>query len=168
MSSPSTSRGAGPSRGGRRPRRRTLLALITTHVVLSVGLLGDSAGFLAVAIRRATSADQAFRQAARDMLAMFALYFGIPLSFLALLSGGTLALVTKWRLFRYPWVAIKIALILSVILVGSTVISPVILPGAEPNDAALIAGAAWDVVALTVAATLGVFKPGRPWRRAGT
>jgi hypothetical protein len=140
--------------------RPILLALITAHIVFGVGLLGDSAGFVAVAVRRAVSADPAFRDAARDMLAMFALFFGVPLSLLALLSGALLALVTKWGLFRYPWVIAKEALIASVIAVGALVLSP-LLRGGDPGDAALIVGGTWDVVALLTAAALGVAKPGR-------
>ena len=140
--------------------RPILLALITAHIVFGVGLLGDSAGFVAVAIRRATSTDPAFRDAARDVLAMFALFFGIPLSFLALISGVLLGLATKWGLFRYPWVMLKQALIVSVILVGALVLSP-LLRGGDPCDTALILGGSWDVFALLTAATLGVAKPGR-------
>lgn len=146
--------------GGRSARirlpRPALLALITGHIVISVGLLGDSAGFLAVAIRRAMSDDVAFRAATREILAMFALCFGIPLSFLALLSGVTLAVSTRWGLFRYPWVIAKITLILSVIIIGTTLIRPVIQPGAQPNDIALVAGGAWDVLALLCATALAV------------
>ena len=61
--------------------------MLTIHIVVSVGLLGDSAGFLAVAIRRAMSDDPAFADASLDLLGTFALFFGIPLSFLALLTG---------------------------------------------------------------------------------
>ncbi|WP_214106123.1 DUF2269 family protein [Acrocarpospora catenulata] len=159
-----SSRGQGPVRW--RLPRPALLTLITAHIAISVGLLGDSAGFLAVAVRRAVSDDPAFRQAARDLLAMFALYFGIPLSLLALLTGIALALSTKWGLFRYPWVVTKLALIVSVIVVGATLIRPVIQPGSEPNDGALVVGGAWDVLALLAATTLTVVKPWR--RRTGT
>lgn len=151
----STSMAGGRSARIRLPRP-ALLALITGHIVISVGLLGDSAGFLAVAIRRAMSDDVAFRAATREILAMFALYFGIPLSFLALLSGVTLAVSTRWGLFRYPWVIAKITLILSVIIVGTTLIRPVIQPGAQPSDIALVAGGAWDVLALLCATALAV------------
>jgi predicted integral membrane protein DUF2269 len=155
-----------PSRGRRLVRwrlpRPALLALVTVHIATSVGLLGDSAGFLAVAVRRAVSDDVAFRQAARDLLAMFALYFGIPLSLLALLTGTALALLTKWGLFHHPWVMTKLALIVSVIVVGATLISPVIQAGAEPNDIALVVGGSWDVLALLVATALAVVKP---WRQ---
>ena len=118
------------------------------------------ARLVAVAIRRAASADPAFRDAARDMLAMFALFFGIPLSFLALISGVLLALATRWGLFRYPWVMLKQALIVSVILVGALVLRP-LLWGGDPGDTPLILGGSWDVLALLTAATLGVVKPGR-------
>lgn len=156
------------------PRQRTvrirlprtgLLTLITTHIILSVGLLGDSAGFLAVAIRRAASDDEAFRMATREILAMFALYFGIPLSFLAALTGLALGLSTKWGILRHPWVIIKLGLIVSVIVVGATLISPVIQPQAQPNDGLLILGGTWDVAALLVAVALAVFKPGNRRRR---
>jgi hypothetical protein len=131
---------------------------------VSVGLLGDSAGFLAVAIRRSTSDDPAFSGATHDLLGTFALFFGIPLSFLALLSGAALAIGTRWGLFRYPWVIAKLALIVSVIVVGATVLRPVLDDDANADNAALILGSAYDVAALALAVALGVFKPGRSVR----
>lgn len=144
--------------------RPALLSLIVAHVVFGVGLLGDSAGFLAIAIRRAISTDQAFREAARELLRMFALFFGIPLSFLALGTGIVLGLVTKWGLLRYPWLLAKEALIVTVILVGALVLSPLLLSPGGPDDIVLILGATWDVLALLIAATLGVFRPGRSFK----
>ena len=145
--------------------RRSRLALLTVHIVVSVGLLGDSAGFLAVAIRRATSDNPAVVEASHELLGMFALFFGIPLSFLALITGAALGLGTRWGLFRYSWVIAKLVLIISVIVVGATVLRPVLAAGAQVDGGALIAGAAYDVVALTVATALGVFKPGKKLRR---
>ena len=74
--------------------RRTRNVVLTIHIVVSVGLLGDSAGFLAVAIRRALSDDPAFVDASHDLLGTFALFFGIPLSFLALVTGLALGVGT--------------------------------------------------------------------------
>jgi hypothetical protein len=147
--------------------RRTRNAVLTAHIVVSVGLLGDSAGFLAVAIRRATSDDAAFVETAHDLLGTFALVFGIPLSFLALFTGIALGLGTPWGLFRYPWVVTKLILIVTVILVGALVLSPALDDDAATADATpLIVGAAYDVAALTAATALAVFKPGRARRRA--
>jgi hypothetical protein len=89
---------------------------------------------------------------------MFALVFGIPLSFASLLTGLTLGLGTKWGVFR------KLLLIVSVILVGAFVVGPAVDeagPGRGGAGGRFIAGAAYDVVALTVATALGVHKPGR-------
>jgi len=132
---------------------------------VSVGLLGDSAGFLAVAIRRSVSDDPALVASTHEILGMFALLFGIPLSFLALITGVALGLGTRWGIFRYPWVITKLALILSVIAVGATVLRPVLARGAHLDPALLIAGSAYDVAALSLATALGVFKPGHRLRR---
>jgi hypothetical protein len=149
----------------RRFGRRTRNIVLTIHIVVSVGLLGDSAGFLAVAVRRATSDDPAFVEASHDLLGTFALFFGIPLSFLALLTGLALGLGTRWGVLRYPWVTIKLVLIVTVIVVGATILRPVLVDDANPGSGPLIAGATYDVCALTVATALAVFKPGRArWR----
>jgi hypothetical protein len=150
----------------RRFDRRTRNVMLTIHIVVSVGLLGDSAGFLAVAIRRALSDDPAFVDASHDLLGTFALFFGIPLSFLALLTGIALGLGTPWGVLRYPWVVAKLVLIVTVIVVGATILRPVLTDEGNPSSTPLIVGAAYDVAALTVATALAVFKPGRPRRRS--
>lgn len=158
----------------RAPRRRFPLgfrhALLTAHIVVSVGLLGDSAGYLAVAIRTSTLDDPALVHDSLKTLNMFSLVFGIPLSFAALLTGVALGLGTRWGVFRYPWVTIKLALVLTVLLVGGLVIGPAssqMLDGEGDTTGRLMAAAAYDVAALTAATALAVFKPGRPLRRRG-
>ena len=159
--------GPGTADRSGRFRRPTRNAVLTAHVVVSVGLLGDSAGFLAVAVRRATSDDPAFVEAAHDLLDTFALVFGIPLSFLALFTGIALGVGTPWGLFRYPWVVAKLVLIVRVIAVGALVLSPELDDDAATADSTpLVVGAAYDVAALTAATALAVFKPGRARRRA--
>jgi uncharacterized membrane protein SirB2 len=137
--------------------------LLTIHIVASVGLLGDVAAVLAVNVRAATSADPAFASASYDLLEMFSVVFGIPLSFIALFSGIALGLRSKWGVFRYAWVTTKLVLLLSVILAGAFVIGPStaeMRTGHGDAEALLIAAAAWDVLALTAAVALSVFKPG--------
>lgn len=153
-------------RGRWRLGRRSRHTVLTVHIAVSVGLLGDSAGFLAVAIRHNNSNDPAFTDATRELLRMFALYFGIPLSFLALLTGLALGIGTRWGVLRYPWVITKLALIMSVIVVGATVLRPLLFDTTTTYDTALLLGATWDVLALATATGLAVFKPGKPIRRA--
>jgi hypothetical protein len=149
------------------PRRRQLSrkwrnAVLTTHIAASVALLGDSAAFLAIAIRaHGLPADDA--QASYEVLGMLSVVFGIPLSFVALFTGVALGLGTRWGVFRYPWVVTKLVLLVSVMAVGGLVLSPAEADALDGRggSGALIAGATWDVVALTAAVGLSVFKPGR-------
>jgi hypothetical protein len=77
-------------------------AVLTTHIIVSVGLLGDSAGYLAVAIRAAATSEATVADAAYRMLDMFSVVFGIPLSFAALLTGITLGVGSKWGCSATP------------------------------------------------------------------
>src|SRR5690606_32084843 len=141
--------------------------VLTIHIMVSVSLLGDSAGYLAVAIRGAVTDDPLLAHASYQMLQMFAFVFGIPLSFAALLTGLLLGLGTGWGVFRYPWVTTKLILIISVIAVGALVLDSgmsAMLTGSGGAEGQLIAGAAYDVIALVVATVLAVFKPGGRWR----
>ena len=157
----------------RTPRRflppRVRNTLLTLHVMMSVGLLGDSAGFLAVAIRASHTDDARAVTEMVGVLNMFSVVFGIPLSFGALLTGLTLGLGSKWGVFRYPWVTTKLLLIVSVMFVGGVFIGPalnVMFAGTADATRQLIAAAAYDVLALSVATALSVFKPGRAFRQA--
>lgn len=154
----------GADRAARRLSPRARRAVLTAHILVSVGLLGEVSAFLAIAVRAAGADDAALASAAYDLLATLQLLFGIPLSLAALATGLTLGLGSKWGVLRYPWVMIKLALIVSVILMGALVLGPAvdaIRAGDGSVEARILAGAAWDVVALVVATALSVYKPGR-------
>jgi hypothetical protein len=147
-----------------RPSPRTRRALLTTHIVVSVGLLGEVSAFLAIAARAAGTDDPGFAATSYDLLAMFQLLFGIPLSFAALATGLTLGLTSKWGVLRYPWVMLKLSLIITVILMGALVLGPAVdavRDGDRDMEVRILAGAAWDVAALAMATGLSVYKPGR-------
>ncbi len=138
--------------------------MLTLHIIFSVGLLGDSAGYLAVAIHAANVSDPLAARESYRILQLFAFMFGIPLSFAALITGLWLTFITKWKLLQYPWVTIKFLLIISVILIGALVLKgamDAMLSGGGGAERKLIAGAGYDVLALTIAVILGVFKPGK-------
>jgi hypothetical protein len=139
-------------------------ALLTLHIIAGVGLLGDVAAVLAVNLRAAATDDPAFAAASYELLAMFTVLFGIPLSLISLATGILLGLATPWGVFRYAWVTAKLALLVGVILVGSFVLGPgtdAMRSGDGGAEARLIAGSAYDVAALTLATGLSVFKPRR-------
>jgi hypothetical protein len=157
--------------GGARIKLRPAVrrAILTAHIVAGVGLLGDVAAVLAINVRAATTGDPALAAASYELLGMFTVLFGIPLSFGALGTGVLLGLGSKWGVVRYAWVAAKLVLLIGVILVGALVLGPgteAMRSGDGGAEARLIAGAGYDVVALTLATGLSVFKPGRRRRRA--
>lgn len=159
-------------RGTRRIRLspRTRRWVLTLHIATGVGLLGSVAAVLAVNIRAAATTDAELAAASYELLAMFTLLFGIPLSFGSLITGVLLGLSSKWGVVRYPWVVAKLVLLVGVILVGALVLGPGTDAmragdgGAEPR---LIAGSIYDVLALLVSTGLSVFKPGRRRRARG-
>ena len=156
------------------PRRRALApatrrAVLTAHIVASVGLLGEVSGFLVVAIQASAAGDPSFAAAAYDLLATFTVVFGIPLSLTALATGIVLGLGTKWGILRHPWVMIKLGLLASVIVIGALILGPSVeqmRTGGGGRETLIVLGAAWDVLALGLATGLSVYKPGRARRRA--
>jgi hypothetical protein len=92
-------------------------AALVAHVTVSVGWLGAVAGFLVLAVVGLTSHDVQLVRAmylAMEVIAFFAI---LPLAFLALLSGVVSSLGTKWGLFRYYWVVMKLLItVLSTII----------------------------------------------------
>jgi len=144
-----------------RPVRR---AVLTAHIIASVGLLGDCAAVVALNVRAATTADPQLAASAYELLTMFGTLFGIPLSLTSLGTGLALGLGSKWGVLRHAWVAAKLLLVLSVILVGALVIGPrtaAMADGAGGSAGVLVAAGAYDVVALCLATWLSVYKPGR-------
>lgn len=145
--------------------RRVRNAVLTTHIIVSVGLLGEAAGLLAIAIRAANTDDPAFAETSHELLSMLSATFGIPLTLAALVTGVALGLGTRWGVFQYPWVYTKLALVISVAVVGGLFIGRAeeeLLNGTGEPYGQLIAGAVYNVSALGVAVVLSVFKPGRP------
>ena len=101
---------------------------------------------------------------------MFSYVFGIPLSFATLATGIGLGLTSSWGVLRYPWTIGKLLLVVSVIVVGALVIDGALneLRDGGDGETALIAAATWDVIALTTATALAVYKPGRRRGRRAT
>jgi MFS-type transporter involved in bile tolerance (Atg22 family) len=145
--------------------RKSILAL---HLIGSVGLLGSSSALLLLAIRAASTADAELAHSAYRLMKTEILVFGIPLSFVALLSGIALGLVTNWGVLRYWWTTAKLALIVLTIACGAVLIGPMLdqrLDG-RGSEWGLVAAVGANVAMLATAAVLGVFKPGGRLRPA--
>jgi hypothetical protein len=151
-------------------------ALLTTHIASAVALLGTTAGLAIMAGRAGAGDDAAEAHAVYDVMRLLTLGLGIPLSFIALLSGAALALTGRWGLFGYWWVTAKLVLLIAVIVVGATVTGPSIATMLDVTEARPPAAgdARWTLIAavagqgaLVLAATiLSVARPGGRIRRS--
>jgi uncharacterized membrane protein len=145
-------------------RPKTRRALLSMHVISSVGLLGASSALLLLAITAASTSDPELAHSAYRFMSMFGFVFGIPLSFSALITGVVLGLGSKWGVLRYPWVTIKLGLLLTTILSGALVIGRVseqMADGTGGSETQLLVAGAYNVVALVTSTILSIYKPGR-------
>ena len=151
---------------------RVRKAALTTHIGCSVGWLGAVAGSLALAIAALVTDDEETMRGiylALDVTGWFAL---VPLSLASLVTGLVQGLGTKWGLFRYWWVVVKlvITVIAVIVLVMYTQTLGVLADLArEPRPTSGAAAtlpspspvlhAAVALLLLLVTTTLAVFKP---------
>ena len=81
-------------------------ALLTMHIVSSVGMLGAVAAFLVLAMV-GLSANEPAVYSAMDLITRYAL---VPLAWASLLIGLLQSLATPWGLFRHYWIVAKLVL----------------------------------------------------------
>lgn len=148
-----------------RPRiRKTVLVI---HIVVSVALIGEVWGLVALNTAAALTKDLELAHAAYRLMPTLVFAGGIPLSLTALITGITLGLTSHWGLFRYYWVAIKLILLVAVICVGMFLFDPEGMAAATEGAVQPAATRQWSQVAalgtqivmLLIATTLSVFKP---------
>lgn len=81
-------------------------ALLTIHIVSSVGMLGAVAAFLVLAMV-GVSANESGVYSAMDLITRYVI---VPLAWASLLIGISQSLATPWGLFRHCWIVVKLAL----------------------------------------------------------
>ncbi len=83
---------------------------LTVHVTTSVGWFGAVVAFLALALAGMASQDAPMVRAA--YLVMGAITWGVivPLALASLVTGVVSSLFTRWGLFRYYWVLLKLVI----------------------------------------------------------
>ena len=151
---------------------RVRKAALTAHVVCSVGWLGAVAGSLALAIAALVTDDERTMRGlylALDVTGWFAL---VPLSLASLATGVIQGLGTKWGLFRYWWVVVKLLITVVAVIVllmytqtlGALAdlareSSPANGGGETLPSPSPVLHAAVALLLLLVTTTLAVFKP---------
>lgn len=138
-----------------RPNPRRALTIL--HIVTSVGLAGNIATILAIAL--ASGGPDTYR-----LIPVLVRTLGLPLLATALTSGVLLAWFTPWGLFRHGWVVMKLLLLLAVLVTGGVVLRPAmgrlaVDPMAGGARTTIIACQVFQLLALTLSAVLSVAKP---------
>jgi hypothetical protein len=151
------------------PRLRKLA--LTAHITASVGWLGAVAAFLALAVAGLTSQDAQLVRGAYIAMPVMTWYVIVPLCLAALLSGLISSLGTKWGLFRYYWIVIKLAITVLSTVVFLIHTQPIHLLAAAAATATafdadlrrmqiqMVVAAGAALVVLLVLTGLSVYKP---------
>ncbi len=149
------------------PRLRKLA--LTAHIVSSVGWLGATFVFLALAVVGLTSQDAQTVRGAYLVMEPAAWFVLIPLAFASLLTGIVQSLGTRWGLFRHYWVLFKLLITVFatiVLLTYMETFSFMAGVAADPSaDLGMVRNAspglhaALGLLVLLVATVLAVYKP---------
>lgn len=84
--------------------------VLTSHLTFSVGWLGAVAVFLALAITGLNTNNIQLARAAYIAMEVSAWFVIVPFCIASLITGIVQSLITKWGLFRYYWVVVKLFL----------------------------------------------------------
>jgi hypothetical protein len=141
--------------------------LLTVHLVTGVGAIGAALVLLALGIAGVRGADPRTVYPAAHLVEAWVI---APLAVLALSTGLALALLSRWGLVRYWWVAIKLAITAVLTAVVFLVLEPSLaataaaesLTDAQRIRVALFPSAALALLVVNV--VLGLAKPRRRLR----
>ena len=84
--------------------------VLAAHLSVSVGWIGAAAAYLAVGIAAETSDRPETIRGAWIAMELIGWYVIVPLAVGALITGVSIALGTRWGLFRHYWVIFSLAL----------------------------------------------------------
>jgi hypothetical protein len=123
---------------GNRGRRLSPLwrkALLTTHMVTSVGLLGADAAVLALVCSGWGGSEPLTVYPAAHLLGQALI---VPLALLALTSGVAIGVLTPWGLLRHWWILIKFVLTAGGTVLALFVLVPTLDAAADTAIAGLV------------------------------
>jgi hypothetical protein len=143
--------------------------ILTTHVTTSVGWVGAVLVFFVLAAIGLSSGDERTVRGAYLVMAPAAWFVLVPLAHASLFSGLALSLGTPWGLFRYYWVALKLAItvfatVILMIYMGTfrqmagVAADPVVEFGLVRNPSPLV-HSILALILLVAATVLAIYKP---------
>lgn len=145
-------------------------AILISHITFSVGWLGAVAVFLALAITGLTSQVELARASylAMELSAWFVI---VPFCLTSLFTGIVQAVGTKWGLFKYYWIVVKLFLTVTSTILLLLHMQPISYLAGVATDPSfsnaqqsgqviqLIAKAGAAVLVLLIITTISVYKP---------
>ncbi|HEX7196426.1 MAG TPA: hypothetical protein VF364_06290 [Candidatus Limnocylindria bacterium] len=142
--------------------------LLSAHIAVTVSALGADLVLLALGVAGLSGADPATVYPAMALIGSWVMS---PLAVASLSSGLALALLTRWGVFRYWWVTIKLAITAVLTLLVLLVLGPRFEAAAEaarlgvaltdPQRGQLVITSVVGSGLLIVTIGLAVFKPAR-------
>lgn len=152
---PRARRPAAGARGSRRLGRRAHRAVLTAHVLSSVGWFGAAVTVAFMAFVGSRTGDLAFYEVIQATLGLT-----IPLGLASALTGVALSVTTRWGLARHWWVVAKEAITVAAIATDVLVVGPEISGSVETATPGGIPGPIYaHCVVLAIATALSVVKP---------
>ena len=143
---------------------------LTIHVTSSIGWFGAVAVFLALSIAGMTSSDAQLVRAAYLVMGVTTWFVIVPLALVSGLSGVVSSLGTRWGLFRYYWVLVKLVITVLATIVLLIHTQPIdLLTGIAAKTTVsaypyalqlqMVVASSAALVALLVLTVLSVYKP---------
>lgn len=145
--------------------------VLTAHVTSSISWLGAVVAFLALGIAGLTNPDPHVAPTAYPAMKLITWFVIVPLAFVSLLSGVASALGTRWGLFRYYWVLVKLLMTSFATLVLLIHTQPIDFlaaaattitvrgPALQGAQLQMVAASSAAVLVLLVITTLSIYKP---------
>ena len=141
-------------------------AVLTTHVVTSVGWLGAVVAYLVLDVTAVTSRDADLVRSAYGAMELVVVSTIVPLALATVVIGVVNALGTTWGLFRHWWVIVKLLLTLvatAVLLLQVPTIRTLAESagsGADPRDLPGTLGhSIGGLLVLVIVTVLSTYKP---------
>ncbi|MBI3258096.1 MAG: hypothetical protein HYZ54_01235 [Ignavibacteriae bacterium] len=146
-------------------------AFLTSHITFSVGWLGSVTVFLVLAITGLTSQDNQLARSSLIAMKLSAWLVIVPFCLTSLLTGVVQAVGTKWGLFKYYWIVVKLFLTVASTVLLLLHIQPISYLADVATDSSfsnlqhagqiidLIAKAGAAILVLLALTTISIYKP---------
>ncbi|MDX2001836.1 MAG: hypothetical protein SFW35_05370 [Chitinophagales bacterium] len=146
-------------------------AVLTSHITVSVGWFGAVAVFIVLAVAGLTAQENQLARSAYVAMELSAWYVIVPFCIASLLTGVIQATGTKWGVFKFYWIVVKLFLTVALTILLLLHMQPIEYLAGVAADANfsnannsgrvinLIAKAGAALTALLFITTVSVYKP---------